>query len=138
MKWRWLVVVGVSVMLSACANMFPPCGMPGGVNKESKETCYYLLTVTQKDHEVRGHVAKSVVQANIDRLPWHDNYTIKDYQFIEYPIPLSKPDDKEKLELYKDYWFVGTPGSPLLRLTADDDLPPHQNDVPKSALSKSR
>ena len=98
MKCRWLAVLGVSVLLAGCHNVFPPCGMPGGVNKkETKESCFYLLTITQKDPELRGQVAKSVVQANIDRLPWHDNYTIDDYQFIEYPIPLSDQNDKEKL-----------------------------------------
>lgn len=156
MKWRWLVVVGVSVLLSACANVsphsivFPPCGPPGGVNKkeaertaqenvkEAERSCYYFLTITATEPEVRGHVAKSVVLADIDQLRSRDKYTIDDYQFIEFLIPLSDPNDKGKLALYKDYWFVSIPGSPRLKLTADEDLPPHENDVPKSALPTSK
>ena len=31
LRWRWLAVIGVTVLLSACAETFPPCASPGAM-----------------------------------------------------------------------------------------------------------
>jgi len=139
-RFRWLAAVGMSVLLAGCANLFPPCGTAGSVNmKEPKQKCYYLLTVTQLTPEVRGHVAESVVKANIARRPIHDNYKLEDYQFYDVGIQLTPDSDKTLLVVGQDFWFVSQPGSPLLKLTKDEDLPAHDENfsvAPKSSLAK--
>lgn len=166
MKWPWFAVIGVSLLLTGCHERFPVCPHPGGViqkvkyppdldedkndNKtgEYNDNCYWLLTITRNkaknptqevwDNDVWGTVAKSVVDANRKRLKmWRYDYQMEDYYFHELPIFLTDPNDKDKLEIGQDYYFVGSPDSPRLKLTADKDLPQHKNELPQSALGKS-
>jgi hypothetical protein len=153
-KVSWLPLICMSLGLMACQQSIPICPYPGGIvqriphdDDATNFDCHWLLTITRnvaKDpskesygHEVWGHVARSAVQNNIANRPWYDfrRQNIEMYTFNEYPIPLSNPNDKDKLEIGRDYWFIGSPGSPLLKLTLDKDLPDHKNEVPRSALA---
>ena len=154
-KFSQLAVIGMSVaLLTACQQSIPICPSPGGiVQKKSYEddqtnfNCHWLLTITRnaaKDpsketygHEVWATIAKSAVQNNIDNRPWYDfrRQRLEDYTFNEHPVFLANPSDKDQLDIGKDYYFVGSPGSPMLKLTLDKDLPDHRNELPPSAFA---
>lgn len=113
MKWRWLAVVGVSFMLSACAETFPVCPSVGGVANAS---CYYYLTITKVNNgsgEVMGKVAQSVVEADHARYGYKD-YDAKAYNFFEYLFHI-EPSNLN-LEKDKSYMFVNVPNESLFKL----------------------
>jgi hypothetical protein len=134
---KFLTVIGVCVLFAGCTISVPPCPAPGGIDKTSKTNCYHLLTITQKDPELRGRVATSALEANRQQQPWHaSTFEIKDYPIHEYCLDLSNPADKSSLVEGKDYWFVSSPDTPHLKLIADEDLPKHENFLPTSALPR--
>lgn len=134
---RFLTVFGVSVLFAGCTTLFPPCPAPGGIDTPGQTECYHLLTITQKDPELRGRVADSAVEENKRQLPWYRaTFDIEDYPKHEYRLDLLNPRDKSILVKNKDYWFVSNPGTHLLQLIGDEDLPKHENPLPKSALLK--
>lgn len=133
MTWRWLIIVGISVLLGGCAGDLPRCEPPNQTG--SAGPCVFLLTITKTVPEVKGHVAKAAVEANTFGQPKLDTALqvskIRNYQFVEYSLNVSKPD-KEVLMPGKDYLFMRKPGTSLLELIESDaNLPMHENAVKK-------
>lgn len=120
MKWRWLAVVSLSFMLSACAETFNNCPMsPGAV---APIPCHYYYTVTKKDQgagEAMGKVAVAVVEQDRYRRGYKE-YDLEAYHFFETLFKV-EPADFDKLEVGKDYMFVSEPNQPLVKLCSTEE-----------------
>jgi len=109
-----LLFVGFLALLTGCSHdPGAPCPLPGPIQKTD---CYYLLTITKNDgNDLRGQVAKAVVEQNIAQLDWKTKgYKIEDYQFFEFPIRLAPSVPTSKFQKDKDYWLVGKQGTDYL------------------------
>jgi hypothetical protein len=117
MKWRWLAVVGLSFVLSAC-DTFNPCSSPGVIGPAQ---CYHYLTIADKNlqtGELRGTVARSVVKEDASKL--FNFYTEKEYPswMFNFRVPDS---ELASLNVGDSYMFVSEINqSDLKRCTTDE------------------
>lgn len=117
MKWRWIAIVGLSFVLSAC-DTINPCSNPG-VNGPAQ--CYHYLTITEKDKqtgELRGMVARSVIKEDTSKL--FNSYNEKDYPLFTFKFRV--PDSElASLNEGDSYMFVSEINqSGLKRCTTDE------------------
>jgi hypothetical protein len=121
MKWRWLAVVAMSVLLGGCANT--PCPVPAEVNTNATP-CYYLLTITKvgpESGEAKGRVAQSVVEADRERYYFSlFRPDVKDYDRSEYLFHVQN-SDFVNLKNDTNYLFVSEPISPVLKVCTTDE-----------------
>ncbi len=122
MNWRWLALVGMSFVLSACEH-FEPCSDPGGI---SKVTCYNyetirkITTITPGYTEVMGQVAESVIREDSSKLRNSLNYKLDQYPFHHHTFRV-QDSDIAKLEINKSYMFVTEPNQPILKICTTEE-----------------
>jgi hypothetical protein len=117
MKWRWLAVVSLSFLLSACES-FRSCPDPGGIGPADS---YHYLTITEKNAqtgEMLGKTAKRVVEE--DASGWLNFYNVKDYPFFEYGFRV-QGSDLASLDVGTSYMFVSEKNQPTLKLCTTED-----------------
>ncbi len=146
LRWRWLAVVGVSVLMSACAEMFPPCASPGAVTVRAPGdtinvspggmkdmNCLYRLNIKEVDKdsaEIKATVAKSVVEENRNRIndylsrqlfstTWFTDYSLDDYPFHVYAFRLKDKGMINQLKVGNDFDFENVPNTHYLELCGD-------------------
>lgn len=117
MKWRWLAVVGLSFVLSACET-FNTCSSPGVIGPTQ---CYHYLTIADKNlqtGELRGTVAQSVIKE--DTSGWFNFYNEKEYPSFTYKFRV-QDSELASLNVGDSYMFVSKINqSELERCTTDE------------------
>lgn len=161
MKWRWLAILSIPVLLTGCADIFTPCGSPGAksvlapgdtLNHGSPGgiagvTCLYKLTVTEIDmdaHVIRATVAKSALDQNSNRrndylsrqlfsTSWFTDFNLGDYHPTQYAFhPDGGKNTLNQLDVGKDYYFVGKEDSFYLELCNQSCMEKRQKKIDDS------
>jgi hypothetical protein len=118
MKWRWLPVVGLALVLSGCdPDMINQCSTPGVIGPLQ---CYHYLTVEkgQQSGEVKGKVARSVVEE--DAKGMFNFYKPEEYPEFKYVFRVSAAE-WAGLNDGQSYMFVSEANQPDLQLCKTDE-----------------
>lgn len=160
-RYKWLAVLSLPVLLTACTDIFSPCAHPGGMsvppaswNKTDAPgtNCLYGLDIKSIDVgslEVKATVAEAVIDQNRNRYndyfsrqlfstSWFTNFEKADYAFHVHAFTVQDKKDLDRFNVGdKDVTFEGVPGTHFLKF-CDADCIKKRNDTISDFYSKKK
>ncbi len=153
MKWKWLALFGIALLLSGCNDKFSPCAFPGAMTVRApgdtdpspggfpETNCLYRLTIQDvnvRTGEIKAKVADSVVVGNSVRrkdyfsLQLFSTDLLTDFKPEDYPphvyaFHLQEEGALSQLVKGEDYDFENIPDTHFLKICDDQCMARRQD-----------